>query len=350
MKRTTQLLMGFTAAVVFAGSALVSAYALQNRDDQFSRREADIIGGRLFQAIVGRDGGNNGASAAASEILLGHLDAQVESMFKSPEFRQKSAGMSPTQILDQIYQGLLGRKADDGGVRTYLRDIQQRDYAQVVIKIIGDTEFSTKVLGRPVRPNRPTPPNGPNRNDFPTRPGGTDRGRYSEDELMQSAEACQSEVVDQVRQDVGPPVLLHFQGMDRSASLWGDATIRGTAVDLFDGGRRLSYRCEMDRNRFRPSRVTYSYDDGRRDSRRRDAGSDYPLASARACQSAVETKINRQRDRGTVVFESAGVSAWDRGLDRVYGRGRERGSNYVFEYHCDVERGRVTASDYQAIR
>ena len=72
--------------------------------------------------------------------------------------------------------------------------------------------------------------------------------------------------------------------------------------------------------------------------------------AARSCQAAVETKINRQRGRASVVFESAGVSAWDRGLDRVYGRGRERGSSFVFEYRCDVERGRVLASDYQSIR
>ena len=51
-----------------------------------------------------------------------------------------------------------------------------------------------------------------------------------------------------------------------------------------------------------------------------------------------------------MIFETAGVSEWDRNLDRVYGRGRERGSSYEFSYRCDVERGRVSGVDVSTIR
>jgi hypothetical protein len=338
MKRTLAVLM---ASMCCAGAALLSAAALQGRTGQYSRREADLIGARLFPAIVGRDGDATSFAAASAQILLGHLDAQVEAMFNSPEFREKSAGMTPAQLLDQIYQGLLDRKADDGGIRSYLREVEQRQYASVVMRIIGDTEFETRVLGRSNRPSRPNTPSRPNVPDASSR---AERSVDDELDVMRAAEACQMEVVEQVRADVGRPVLLRFQDLDRSSAGWRSGTIRGSAIDVFDQDRRLSYRCDMDRNRSTPSRVSYSFDDGRTDW-------DYPLASVRSCQDAVRSRFNRQRGRRDLVFESAGVSEWGGGLERVYGRGRERGAAaFTFEYRCDVERGRVAEADFQPTR
>jgi hypothetical protein len=346
MKRALTALLIISICGVSA--ALLSARSVQDLpNDRYTRREADNIGARLFKAIVGRDGGGQDPRQAADQILLGKLPAQVEAMFNSAEFRQKAGGMTPTQILDQIYTGLLDRKTDDAGIRTYLREIEQRKYASVVLKIINDTEFETRILGRSPR-NRGGGGNdrGGDRGGFNDRPG-----FGGEANMMRAAEGCQADVVAQVLADVGAPVLLRFQSMDRTSSRWGGDTIEGSAVDVFDRNRLLTYRCEMDRNRFRSSRVTYRYDDRRDGNRRSDIGSDYPLASARACQSAVESQVNRDRGRREVVFESAGVSEWDRGLERVYGRGRERsGFGMVFEYRCDIERGRVTSADFQPIR
>jgi len=352
MKRLLTALL--IISICGASAALLAARSSQDLpNDRYSRREADNIGVRLFKAIVGRDSGDQGPRQAADQILLGKLPAQVEAMFDSAEFRQKASSMTPTQILDQIYQGLLDRKSDDAGIRTYLREIEQRKYADVVLKIINDTEFETRILGRPAR----------NRGGAGATRGG-DRGGFggadlndrpgfggNEVNLMRAAEACQADVVAQVLADAGAPVLLRFQGMDRTSSRWGGDTIQGSALDVFDRNRQLTYRCEMDRNRFRTSRVSYTYDDRRSSSRRSDTGPDYPLASAKACQSAVEAQINRDRSRREVIFESAGVSEWDRGFERVYGHGRERSSfGLVFEYRCDIDRGRVTAADFQPIR
>ena len=105
----------------------------------------------------------------------------------------------------------------------------------------------------------------------------------------------------------------------------------------------------MERGRFRPTRVNYDFDN-RFD--RRGGRDDYDFSSMRSvrlCQDDVRSQMARDRRRD-VVFETAGVSEWDRNLDRVYGRGRERGSSYTFSYRCDVERGRVTDSDYSSIR
>ena len=156
-------------------------------------------------------------------------------------------------------------------------------------------------------------------------------------------------VLDEMYRDYGGPLLIEFQGMNRTSSLWGDDTIRGNGVETFDRSRRFSYRCEMERGRFRPTRVTYDFDSrfDRRNDRRDDY--DFPLRNVRSCQDAVRDRMARDRRRD-VTFETAGVSEWDRDLDRVYGRGRERGSSYLFSYRCDVERGRVTTVDFSPIR
>lgn len=344
MKRVLALLL--MGSMFATGAAVVTVRAWQDLpNDRYTRREAENIGARLFKAIVGRDGGKDGPAEAATQIMLGKLQAQVEAMFESSEFRQKASGMNASQLLDQFYQGLLDRKADDAGVRTYLRDVEGRRYASVVMKIINDSEFERRILGRPAERQRPNNDRGGGYGG-----GSYGGGRYSEAELMRSAEACQMAVLEEMRADLGGPILVRFQSMDRTSSLWGEDTIRGTAVEVFDRSQRLSYRCEMERGRFRPTRVSYDFDRrfDRRDYRNID-DYDYPLASVRACQSDIRSRLARDRRRD-ITFESAGVSEWDRNLDRVYGRGRERGSSYRFEYRCDIERGRVTGSDVQSVR
>ena len=111
-----------------------------------------------------------------------------------------------------------------------------------------------------------------------------------------------------------------------------------------DRERRLSYGCDVDRSRLSTSRVTYSYDDGR-------TGWDFPVPAVRACQDAVRTQMARERGRREPSFESAGISPGLAGVERVQGRGRERGAGGpAFEYRCDVQRGRVVSADFQPIR
>ena len=332
MKRVLTLLL----VAISCGSLTIIA-AAQDRPSggDYNRREADIIAARLFRAIVGRDAAGADARDASFQIMGGHLDSQVEAMFNSAEFRQKSSGMSGAQLLDQFYQGLLDRRTDDAGVRTYLRDVEQRRYASVVIKIIGSPEFEMKMLGRSNRPDR----------------RGNDRPMYeNEGRARRGAEACQIEVLEQVRADVSGPVMLRFETMDVSSPGWGADSIRGFALDMLDQDHRLNYRCDLDRNGFGPSRVTYNYEDGR--SRRGSSRSsrDFSLPSVRSCQDAVESQIGRERGRREIAFDSAGLAPWSGGLERVCGRGGELGTRFMFEYRCDVERGRVTTADFQPIR
>ncbi len=315
---------------------IIAAAQDRQSDSEYTRREADIIAARLFRAVLGRDGEGNAPRDAAFQIMGGHLDAQVEAMFNSPEFRQTSSRMSAPDLLEQIYQGLLDRRTDDGGVRTYLRDIEQRHYAAVVIRIIESTEFDAKMLGRPDGTDR----------------RGAQRPWYgSEARAMRAAEECQIEVLEQVRADTSGPVMLRFETLDVSPSGWGTDSIRGFAVDLLDQDSRLNYRCDMDRDRFGPTRVTYDYDGGR--SRRiapSRSARNFSLPSVRSCQDAVQRQIGREQGRREVAFDSAGIAPWSGGLERVFGRGGKLGARFMFEYRCDVERGRVTVADFQPIR
>lgn len=48
-------------------------------------------------------------------------------------------------LLEQIYQGLLGRPADPGGRRTYLERIERRRHAAVVMAIVESREFRNRL-------------------------------------------------------------------------------------------------------------------------------------------------------------------------------------------------------------
>lgn len=116
--------------------------------DGYSRGEAEHIARSLYAAVLGRQPDAPGLSAAVTEIQRGRLDAQVEAMFGSREFADRSAGMAPAALLEQIYQGLLGREPDSDGVRTYLEQVSRRRAAGVVLSIVRSEEYERQLVGK----------------------------------------------------------------------------------------------------------------------------------------------------------------------------------------------------------
>lgn len=302
-----------TVAVMAAVLALGAAIHAQRRSGDYSTREATLMGTRLFQAILGRDASGTDARDAAGQIQRGALEAQIEAMLASPEFREKSAGRAPSDLLDQFYRGLLGRAAGDDGQRAWGGDMRQRKYADVIWGIATSPEFESKVLGRPERLG----------------PEGEAAARV--------ADACQAEILERVRIETGRPVLLRFPKPDVDQAGRGADQVRGTAVDVLDRDRRLSYRCDVDRNRLTLSRVSWDYDDGRRPD-------PFPVPSVRSCHDVIEAKAGR----GTT-FLSASVAPLTSSIDRVRGRARLRDGAEV-DYACEVQDGRVRFSDVQRVR
>jgi len=117
----------------------------RGRRSGFSREESELIARWLFQGILGRDVDYNGMRASAVEIQRGELRSQVESMIRSPEFRQRRAGLPAEQLLEEVYQGLLDRLPDTAGVRSYLPRVRRGDLAGVVLTLLASEEIEERL-------------------------------------------------------------------------------------------------------------------------------------------------------------------------------------------------------------
>jgi len=106
-----------------------------------SGSNADKVAQRLYSGILGRDADPEGLRNAAAQIASGRLNDLVAGMTQSQEFRTIAQQKSSTDLLDQIYRGLLGRAADSAARTSYLPRIQRGDTAGVVLDIVSSEEF-----------------------------------------------------------------------------------------------------------------------------------------------------------------------------------------------------------------
>lgn len=118
----------------------------------YNRESSEFAAKQVYRALLGRDADDEGLRQGAQQILEGRLDSWVRSMAASREFQQRSAGVDADQLLDQIYQGLLGRGVDTSGRDGYLRQIERRQAADVVLDIMESAEFRDRLPRR--RPGR----------------------------------------------------------------------------------------------------------------------------------------------------------------------------------------------------
>lgn len=107
----------------------------------YTRAEAQVVAARLYVAVLGREGDPGGLRSAAAQIERGNLDSQVESMLQSREFRRRRTEPEARQMLDQFYQGLLGRRPDGTGARAYIPMLRDGQYADVLVALINSAEF-----------------------------------------------------------------------------------------------------------------------------------------------------------------------------------------------------------------
>ncbi|HEY5471800.1 MAG TPA: DUF4214 domain-containing protein [Candidatus Limnocylindrales bacterium] len=119
----------------------------------YTRAEAEVVAARLYRAVLGREGDPGGLRSAAAQIERGNLDSQVDSMLQSREFRRRRTEPEARQLLDQFYQGLLGRKPDGTGARAYIPLLRDGQHADVLVALINSAEFR-QVLERTRRGSR----------------------------------------------------------------------------------------------------------------------------------------------------------------------------------------------------
>jgi hypothetical protein len=111
----------------------------------YERAEAEMVANALYAAVLNRAPDVAGYASAIAEIQSGNLETQIDAMVRSAEFRQVTSGMTPAQILEQFYQGILGRAGDSAGVRLYLGEMRRGQYASVLLKLIRSPEFERRL-------------------------------------------------------------------------------------------------------------------------------------------------------------------------------------------------------------
>lgn len=111
----------------------------------YDRAESRFIVDALYAAVLNREPEASGFNAAVAEIQAGNLEAQVDAMARSPEFRQTISGMSAAQVLEQFYRGILGREGDAAGTPLYLGELRRGQYASVLLKLIRSPEFERRL-------------------------------------------------------------------------------------------------------------------------------------------------------------------------------------------------------------
>jgi hypothetical protein len=111
----------------------------------YERGEAELIANALYVGLLGREPDEGGFRGAVSEIERGNLENQVAAMVRSEEFQRRTTNLDSEALLENLYQGILGRGADGGGMRQYMDDMQRRRYADVVLALLRSPEFEQRL-------------------------------------------------------------------------------------------------------------------------------------------------------------------------------------------------------------
>ena len=376
-----------TTTVVGADGRMVSLI--------FLRADAENVTRRVYAALLGREPNPQEFAESAAELQRGRLPQQLETMTGQPEFKSRAGSTGPAQMLDQVFQGMLDRPPTAAEVKTYLPQIQGKQYAQAMVKLVTSDTFRKQAArdrattGPPASPSAepsPTPrvtvpppppvptPTAPASTAPPPappagtgqRPAATPATSPAEPELpaarpplrpapfptARSAETpmplaapprltsewkrvvtCQEQIVAAVRSDRPDLVLLRFDAAEISPS-----TVRGTATDGFDD-RRLSYQCAG-------GKPTFTYLDSR--PARTTRNDDFRFEEVKACHTAVIAALKRNRRGIAVSFHTAGMMPTDSALFiRGAGMDQEKtGQMQPFTYQCQWDGNSISDATF----
>jgi hypothetical protein len=313
-----RLALSLAAAAAMSLPAL--AQAPRNLDGTV-QTESQFVATRIYRALAGREPEPAVLAQIAADIEQGRMRQRVNAIVISPEFRSHMYGMTPDRILAQIYQGLLEHDPD-ASTAGWQRLITMSKYADVIAGIIATPEFKARLA-----PFAPVP--------APAVPG---VGMVASVVAVPPAVACQENVVEAIRRDLGGVVFIQFD----AATATGE-TITGAAMDVNAGNRRLTYTCN-------PT-ATYKYDDGGRE-RQVPAGTEFANAVVRACQTDIRLKAQQELGMAQLSFQSAGLMAGGTASHLVRGQAIERmpsgAAGPIVKYNCEMDGTQVTSSSVHA--
>lgn len=113
---------------------------------ELTRKQATFLATCLYRAILGRDPDPSGLASATLEVLRGKIKPLVDSMFYSKEFKKKRKHLPASQLLEDFYQGILGRPVDGEGAKKYLHRLEKHHYSETIMRILASEEFQKRLL------------------------------------------------------------------------------------------------------------------------------------------------------------------------------------------------------------
>jgi len=114
----------------------------------YSREEAGFIAMALYRGLLGREGEPSGVDSAAREIQRSGIASEVRAMLRSAEYARNRSALDPMARIEDLYQGLLGRRPDNAGVRHYLDDVRRGGIEGVVLDILRSPEFEDRMAAQ----------------------------------------------------------------------------------------------------------------------------------------------------------------------------------------------------------
>lgn len=305
-----KIALAFTLAAVTALPLMAQA-VLRNPDGS-TQTESQAVAHRIYRALLGRDADTAGLNDTALDIQRGRTRQRIDAIVSGTEFRSHTYGWPSDRIVTQIYQGLLQRDPDWPGASVWQRLVEQGKYSDALIGIMGAPEFQNKLAASMAGTSTTAAASGTT----------ADAG---------AAVNCQENVVEAIRNDLTGFVFIQFDLATVNGS-----TITGSATDVADGGRRLTYRCD--------GGTSYTYDDGRR-ARSAPTEGEFSSDIVRSCLGEIRTKAQQQRGAANVVIESAGLMPFGSDQQIVRGLGFARGGNRAnFHYSCDMRGTQILVS------
>jgi hypothetical protein len=325
----------------------------------------------------------------------------VAAISQQPEFTSRASSATPAQLLDQIFQGMLDRAPSPAEVKTYLPQIQARQYSPAMVKLVTSDSFRKQAArdramagtptSQPASPQTGTPPVTPTAPPtprvtvpppppapLPTGPPPPGGGSQVPPAGSASAQAKSPEI-PAIRPPLRPAPFPMARNSEASMPLAAPARltpewtrvlacqeqvvarvragqadlvllrfdaaeisasiVRGTAIDAFDDDRRLSYQCAG-------AQATFAYLDIR--ASRTTAPEDFPFEEVKACHAAVIAALKRNRRGAAVTFETAGMMPTDSVLF-IRGAGMDQSKPpqvQPFTYQCQWDGDRVTGATF----
>jgi hypothetical protein len=357
---------------------------------------------RIYDALLAREPNPQEFAESVAELQRGRLPQQVTAMTQLPEFTSRAESATPSQMLDQVFQGMLDRAPSPAEAKTYLPQIQARQYSPAMVKLVTSDSFRKQAArdramagtpaSQPANPPAGTPPGSstapptprvtvppPPPVPLPAGPPPPPTGAGQVPPAGSASAPAKPPEIPAIRPPLRPAPFPTARNSAASMPLSSPArltpewtrvlacqeqvvarvragqadlvllrfdaaevsasTVRGTAVDAFDDDRRLSYQCAG-------TQATFTYLDIR--ASRTTAPEDYPFEEVKACHAAVIAALKRNRRGATVTFETAGMMPTD-SLLFVRGAGLDQSNPpqvQPFTYQCQWDGDRITAASF----